>query len=212
MTMFVAGSFAAVARRPDCTAPAQVVLLGVLSLWLLSAAAGLEAELLGFAAFLAAEIAILAAVLPTRERVTPVRWSVQAPLLVLALAAAVPWAVHAAGMYRLNRANGHEWHGDITMGTDHYAVQGALALALVVLPLLAACWPRGRRHLGIAAGVAAAYLGLVSSTHPSYDAALGTVWSYLAIAWGVGIALLSALPPLQERQLRGEVVEPQRAL
>jgi hypothetical protein len=151
-------------------------------------------------------------VLPGRERVRPLTWSVRPTLLVLAAAAAVPWLLHAAEMYRRNRANVFEWHGDITMGTDHYAVQGALAVALVVLSLLAACWPRGRRHLGGIVGLAAGYLGLVSLAHPTYDAALGTAWSALAIAWGGAVALLSVLPGLQEGELRGEVVEAQRAL
>jgi hypothetical protein len=41
------------------------------------------------------------------------------------------------------------------MGVDHYAVQGALALALVALALTAALWPRGprgRRYLGLVSG------------------------------------------------------------
>jgi hypothetical protein len=91
-------------------------------------------------------------------------------------------------------------------------MQGALAVALVVLSVGAAVWPRGRRHLGVGVGVAAGYLGLVSLTHPTYDAALGTPWAGLALAWGVAVALLSAVPRSEQSELRGEVVEAQRAL
>lgn len=212
MTVLVAGSFATVVARPGRTAAAEVVLAVVLGVWALSAVAGLEWELLGFAALLVAEAAVLAAVLPGRERVRPVTWSPSPALLGLAAVGAVPWVVHAVEMYRRNRANAHEWHGDITMGTDHYAMQGALAVALVVLSALAAVWPRGRRHLGVAIGLAAGYLGLVSLTHPTFDAALGTPWSAPAIAWGVAVALVSVLPASERGELRGEVVEAERAL
>ena len=119
MTVLVAGSFAAVAVRPSATAAAQVVLSVVAAAWLVSAVGAREWELLGFTAFLALQAGLLAALLPARERLRPLRWSVHMPLLAIALAAAAPWLLHAADMYRLNRANTYEWNGDITMGTDH---------------------------------------------------------------------------------------------
>ncbi len=208
MTVLVAAPFATVAVRPRATAAVDVTLAVVLGTWLLSAVAGLEWELLGFAGLLVVEAAAVLALVPGRERVRPVRWSVRPPLLLLAASAAVPWLLHAVDMYRQNRSNVFEATGDITMGTDHYALQGALAVALVALSLLAASWPRGRRRLGTSVGLCAGYLGLVSLTQPGYDAALGPVWSALAIAWGAAVAVLS-LVPLQTRQLRGEVVEAQ---
>jgi hypothetical protein len=208
MTVLVGGSFLAVAVRPTRTAPTQVTLLVALVTWLVSAAAALEWQLLGYAAVLAVQSGVLAAVLPHREPARPRLRTPSIPLLVLAALGVVPWLVHAEGMFRANRRNAGVIIGDVTMGVDHYAVQGALALALVVLSLLAACWPRGRRHLGTSAGIGAGYLGLVSLAHPGYDAALGPVWSALATAWGVAVAVLS-LVPLQTRQLRGEVVEAQ---
>jgi hypothetical protein len=62
---------------------------------------------------------------------------------VLAVAAAAPWTMHALAMYRLNRVNVFDATGDISMGTDHHTVQGALAVTLVALSVLAACWPHG---------------------------------------------------------------------
>ena len=104
--------------------------------------------------------------------------------------------------------------GDVTMGVDHYAVQGALAVALVVLAVLAAVWPRGRRSLGIAVGLCAGYVGLVSFAFPgtlgrAQPALVGAVHRPGRWPW-------SSCPSARARselgQLRGEVVEAQRAL
>ena len=212
MTVLVGGSLLAVAVRLRTTAAAELTLLVTLTTWLLAAVAGLEEELLGFAGLLAVQLVLLSLLLPGRERVRPVRWSPQRPLLALGAVATVPWVLHAGAMFARNRANVHEWHGDITMGTDHYAVQGGLAVSLVVLCVLAALWPRGRRHLGVSTALAATYLGLVSLAHPATDAALGTAWSALAIGWGLAVGMLSLRPRSEVGELGGEVVEAERAL
>lgn len=53
--------------------------------------------------------------------------------MALAVLGAVPWLLHAVRMYRTNRHDAGEAIGELTMGVDHHAVQGALAVALVVL-------------------------------------------------------------------------------
>ena len=132
---------------------------------------------------------------PDRERVRPVAWSVWRPLLVLAALGIVPWLVHAERMFASNRRNAGVLIGDVTMGVDHYAVQGALALALVALSLLAACWPRGRRYLGTSVGLCAGYVGLVSFAFPSTWAGLSPLWSVLCMAWAAAITAWRSPPP-----------------
>jgi hypothetical protein len=211
-TVLVAGSFLAVAIRPQRSASALLVLLVALAALLVSAAAGWEWRLLGYATLLAVEVPVVF-LSPRREPVRPVRTSVHRVLLVVAIVGAPPWLVHAARMYRLNIADAGEAIGELTMGVDHHAVQGALAVAVVALALAAALWPRGRRHLGLAAGVCAAYLGLVSYAFPGSWAGLHPASSVLSAAWGVAVAgLASAGPRLQPRELGGEVVEAERAL
>jgi hypothetical protein len=118
--------------------------------------------------------------------------------------------VHAEAVFRGNRGGAGEVIGEQTMGVDHHAVQGALALALVVLSLLAAGWPRGRRYLGISTGLCAGYLGLVSVAFPTAWAGFEPVWSWLCIGWGLAVAALAlAAPRLQPGELRREVVEAQ---
>ena len=212
MTVLVGGSFLAVAVRPQRSAPAFVVLGVALSTMLAAAAAGLEWQLLGYVAVLAVELPVLF-LAPGRERVLPVVRAPWLPLVLVALAGAVPWLVHAERMFRANRGDLGPLTSDVTMSVDHFAVQGALAVALVVLSVAAAVWPRGRRHLGLATGMCAGYVGLVSYAFPTSWAGFGPLWSVLCMAWAATIAVLAvAAPRLQQRQLRGEVVEAQRAL
>ena len=195
MTVLVGGAFLAAAVAPSRTAPAQLVLLVTLASWLVAAAAGLEWQLLGFVALLAVEAAVLLLLLPARERLRPLAWSPSRPLLVLAALGVVPGVLHAERMFAGNRRDAGVLIGDVTMGVDHYAVQGALALALPALALLAAAWPRGRRYLGSGVAVCAGYVGLVSFAFPTTWAGLSPLGSALCMAWAAGVGLLALLAP-----------------
>jgi hypothetical protein len=194
MTVLVGGSFLAFAVRPDRAAPAGVTLLVALAALVGSAAAGLEPQLLGYAGLLAVEVAVLFLVVPDREPLRPV-WAPRLPLLAIAALGAVPWLVHADAMFRANRGDAGPAIGELTMGVDHHAVQGALAVALVTLTALAACWPRGRRYLGVSVGLCAGYLGLVAFAFPLTWAGFGPLWSALCIAWGASVAGLAVAGP-----------------
>jgi hypothetical protein len=108
------------------------------------------------------------------------------PVLVLGVAGIVPWVIYALEMFSRNRE--HRADSDHSVGIDHYSVQGALGLALVLLPVAAGL----RRELGpfvpVCAGICAVYLGLVSVAWQDAAGRLGTVWSVLAILWGLGLA------------------------
>jgi len=113
---------------------------------------------------------------------------------VLSLASAVPWIVYALHMWSLNRQDQPD--SDVTMGVDHYSVQGALGIAVlgVALMLVPAGEPAGRRLMGFCAGISAAYVGLVSlAWHPT-QGSFGPVWSILCMAWGLALVVLPWLP------------------
>jgi hypothetical protein len=195
MTVLVGGSFLAFAVRPGRAAPAGATLLVALTTLVLSAAAGLEPQLLGYAGLLAVEVVALLLVVPDREPLRP-EWTPWLPLLTVAALGAVPWFVHADSMFRANRRDAGPAIGELTMGVDHHAVQGALAVALVTLAVLAACWPRGRRYLGVSVGLCAGYLGLVSFAFPLTWAGFGPLWSALCMAWGATVAALAITAPM----------------
>ena len=195
MSVLVGGSFLAVAVAPGRTAPAQATLLVTLATWLVAAAAGLEWPLLGYVALLALQVVAVGALLPAREPLRPVTWSVSRPLLVVAALGVVPWVLHAERMFASNRRDAGVVIGDVTNGVDHYAVQGALALALPVLALLAAVWPRGRCLLGLGVGLCAGYVGLVSVAFPGAFAGFSPSWSWLCIAWAAAVSVLALAAP-----------------
>ena len=114
---------------------------------------------LGVSAFLAAEIGVFVfAIVLTVEVVIVCAPTVNAcaatallrfvpdlVLTVVAVAGCGPWLMYAFHMFRLNRRElgvfGEAGRGvettDLTMGIDHYAVQGALGIAVVGLSVLA---------------------------------------------------------------------------
>jgi hypothetical protein len=69
----------------------------------------------------------------------------------------------------------------------------------------------GERAVGV--GLCAGYVGLVSFAFPGTWAGLSPLWSALCMAWAVAVVVLATRPSRSELgELRGEVVEAQRAL
>ena len=216
MCVLVGGSFLALAVAPRRPAPALVTLGATLVTWLVAMGVGLEPALLLYVGMLAVEGALvtwLLAGVPGREPLRPGRWSVQWPLLVVAAAGVVPWLWHAERMLRASRRDAGETINELTMDVDHYTLQGAWALVLPTLALLAACWPRGRAHLGGGVGLSAGYVGLVSYAFPGTWGGFTPAWSVACMAWAAAVVLLVLVPARSEpRELRREVVEAERAL
>jgi hypothetical protein len=84
---------------------------------------------------------------------------------------------YAVAMWDLNRQDRPD--ADITVGIDHYSVQGAYGLALLWLVTLAALWPAARLLAATCAGLSAVYLGVVSwAWHPT-QGSFNRRWSVL---------------------------------
>ncbi len=184
MTVLVAASLLTVVVAPRRAAPALVQLWVAAGCVLVAAALGTDAH----AAVLGLGLVACAAVVSLPRAVRPwlpreVRLDV--PLLVAAGLGAVPWLRYAADEGRADRQR--LGGADITVGVDHHAVQSALAIAFVVLPLLAATWEVGRRYLTTCVAVGSAYLALVALTHPVTPAAIARTWSALAMAWAFAL-------------------------
>lgn len=86
-------------------------------------------------------------------------------------------------------------HGDITNDVDHFSVQAALGLALVLLPLAAALLPGTRRLLGTVTALMAGYLGLVSYHWQDQLGGFSQPWSVATMGWAA-VVLVAAWWPV----------------
>jgi hypothetical protein len=183
-TVLVAGAFLGVAMRPRrCTPP--LVQIGAVIVTLAAAAAfGADGGLVLLAFGLALALIVLVALLPgDREPLWPQPGSISWPLAALTIAAAIPWLWYATSMFSLARQPSAPT--DNTLGINHYPVQGALALALVVLAGLTVRWPRFRSWIGISTGITAAAQGASDLAYPHSAGAFPAGWAVFAIIWGV---------------------------
>jgi hypothetical protein len=183
-TVVIGAPFLVVAAVPHYAAPAVWALWLALSALAVSAVVSLEGPLALFLGWLllgAACVALSPVVEPWRALHVDIRRS---RILAVALLSS-PWLAYSWRMAANNREGRADT--DITVGVDHYSVQAALGLALVLLALLAACWPRGRRQLTTYAGVCAFYLGVLSLGWSGFPGAMATGWAVGAIAWGLGL-------------------------
>ena len=188
-TVLVGAAFVSVAVRPRAAGP-PVAQLAVATLALaVSVVAGREAPLVWAPVVIAVEMLVVAWLAGPTWRSWTASRGASAPMLALAAIGVVPWLAYALDMWAANREGRPE--ADITTGVDHYAVQGALGLALAVLPLLAALRSALIPLITLCTGIAAAYLGLVSFAWEDAAAGFGAAWSEAAMAWGLALVAVS---------------------
>lgn len=106
---------------------------------------------------------------------------VSRPLLVLAMAVAVPLLLHAwTNLYlKYTDVSEHARHG-------HWAGATAITLSLALAGLLAASRGPGWRTLGIITGVTYLYFGCAALALPLHDGSWGTTGGCLALLAGLG--------------------------
>ena len=181
-TVLVGAAFALLAVRPRAPRPPLIQLVAASGALAVSAVVAQEEPLVWLSAALALETAIVGGLSGGLSSATDLdaHGRVSRPLLFLAGVGVVPWLAYALQMWELNRDDRID--ADITIGIDHYAVQGALALALALLPLGAALRSDIRLFVPVCTGTAASYLGLVSLVWSDAAGGLGRAWSAAAIA------------------------------
>lgn len=182
--------FLVAAVAPGLARVALLQLYAVTAALLVGVALGLEWQAWWIFLMLAVEVPLVHAVAPPRR---PVPRSLTPALLVLAAVAAPGALAHAWSMAADNRRT--LIVSDITNATDHFAVQAALALALVLLPLIAGWRAESRRLLGTSTALMAAYLGLVSHSWPGTTAGYSATWSVAVMVWAVAVLAASWWPP-----------------
>jgi hypothetical protein len=172
------------ALRPRLARVALVQVYAVAAALLVGVFVGREPQAWWIFVMLAVELPLLHLV---ARRSTLGERALSPALLALAVVALVPALTYAWDMAADNRQG--FLTSDITNDTDHYAVQAAVALALVALPVLAGWWQDTRRLLGTSTALIAAYLGLVSVGWPDADAGFSGPLSVVVMVWAVGVGV-----------------------
>jgi hypothetical protein len=109
------------------------------------------------------------------------RWSWAPAALVIA--AAVPWFIYAATSASAYRDEGPPI--DLTWEFNHWPIQAALPVAVVLIAAFAASYPPGWIVPTWCTGVCAAWLAVVSWFEPDLAASLGRAWAFTAFAWAI---------------------------
>ena len=185
-TFLLGGAYAWVAWRPRAPWPA-LVLLAVCALALgVSAGAGLDWRPLALAVGVAVSGRVLWGLAgqppPPAPRLSP-RW----PALVVAALGVPLWSPYALDAFAQSRAG---VLGSVTQGIEHWPVQGALGVAVVLSALLLAVWDDGRPLMRVAVSLSGVYVGMAELAYPDRSGAMGS------LLWGVGVTLWGLLVAL----------------
>ena len=165
--------------------PGAVLSVGLQQLFLVGGAVAVAAVIAASPRHLLITIGLLATVLViarghVRSLLNPShRWSWPAGALVVA--AAIPWFTYAqtaTSAYRDERPP-----VDVTWVFDHWPIQAALPIALVLVAALAASFTPGWIVPTWCTGVCAAWIAVVSWFEPALPASLGRAWALTAFAW-----------------------------
>jgi hypothetical protein len=181
-SMFMAVGYLSQLRSPERRiAGFQQTALALVGL---GVAGALSAD--GFTLLFLLGFAVLTVVLgwlhPAREQVLERGQQPSVPLLVLAIAAAVPLTMYAVDMAELQRTG---LAGDPHVAERHWSTMASLGLSIWLVAAQAGLRTPGWRIPAWSAGVAAALLGLASTVFPAYPGSVGTTWGLVALVGGV---------------------------
>jgi hypothetical protein len=131
---------------------------------------------------LASSVVLLAAVGGGRRRAIPAGWRIAvAPglLVVVAAGPAIGYACASA------RTTGSNQITDITWGVDHWPIQAAFPLTVLLAAALAAGHPGGWAVTAWSVGAATIWFAVVCWLEPDLPGSMGRVWSVITLAWAI---------------------------
>jgi hypothetical protein len=176
-----AAPLVALGLRASAVSPSALAELALVAAAVLAAAAlSSSPRHLSVAAGLTATVAVLAVLARDRpwDVVRTWRWSaVPGTLVILATAPCCAYAWTSA------RTTGGAQLTDDTWGLDHWPVQAALPLALMLISALAAGHPTGWRLPTWTAGAAAAWFAVVCWLEPHLVGSVSRPWAAITLLW-----------------------------
>ncbi len=182
--VLMAPALAAQVRAPDPkVAPLQQIALVALALAGAAVASGAYSGIAGAAIVLVPLVVVLALHPGRREVFRPLRRP-SAPLLVVALAAALPALGYAGEMASNGRAELPPEDSYAYVPTV-WSAAAAMALATVLVAVLAALRPSGWQVPATCVAAAAFLFGVASIVNPDIAASGGRGWGAAAVVWSV---------------------------
>jgi hypothetical protein len=198
-TFFLGGAYVWVALFPRAPWPAfaQLGIAGIA--FLVSALAGQDWRPLALALGVALSALVLWQLLGRPEPGVG-RVGLGRGVLAVAVLGSALWLPYALEAFRQSRAG---VLGSITQGIEHWPVQGAVAVALVLASFALAVWDDGRPLLRVAVSLSAVYIGMAELAYPDRAGAMGSLlWGVGVTLWGLLVAL-SAVPRRVEERADG---------
>ncbi|WP_205687403.1 hypothetical protein [Cellulomonas endophytica] len=199
-TFFLAGAYLRLAVLPGAPWPA-LAQLAVAALALgVGAGAGADVRLLALAAGVAGSGLALWHLLGRPPLPARRAGPAHRPSLLVAALGVPLWLPYAVTAFERSRAR---VTGSVTQGVEHWPVQGAVGVALVVAALVLALRQDLRALLRVTVGLSALWVGMAELSHPDRAGATGDArWGVAVTLWALLVALV-ALPgraaPLPER-------------
>ena len=180
----VAAPLMAAAVAPRTLAPAAVcqVTAAAAAVALAAVVSGSPRQL-GVAAGLAVTASVVLALDGGLAALRRLRWRAAAGPAVLVVVAAGPLAAYA---WHSAQSTGSSPVSSYTAGLDHWPIQAALPLAVLLITTMAAGHPRGWRVPAWSATAAVAWFAVVSGLEPHLPASAGRGWSVAAGLWALG--------------------------
>lgn len=188
-TFVTAGSCLALALKPDRPWPGIVLLTVAAGTLALGAVLGLNARPLALAAIVAAPVAVFVWLARKAAQPFPWAWNVSRQYLLLAVVGVPLWLFYALHALEMSR-RGNLIEDSITLGIEHWPVQGSVGLTLGLSAALMAVWVPSRGLLRVTTSLSSTYIGAAMLAYPDRAGAMdGPMWGVAMVLWGTVLAL-----------------------
>lgn len=186
-TFFLAGAYLWTALFPRTPTPAFLQLVVSAVALAVSAAAGTDWRPLAVALGVVVSGWLLWQLLGRPAWTGMTKPTVQWPPLVMGVLGLPLWLPYTLEALAQSRSG---VLGTITQGIEHWPVQGAAGLAIILGSLAMGFWPDGRPLLRVAVSLSAVYIGMAELAYPDRAGAMDS------LLWGVGVTLWGLLVAL----------------
>ncbi|WP_324650735.1 hypothetical protein [Georgenia sp. H159] len=188
-TFFLAGGYVWLALYPKTPSPAfgQLTISG--SALLVAAVAGTDWRPLALATGVALSGLVLWRLVDRPVPALPGgRPSAPWAMSTVAVLGFPLWLPYALAAFAQSRAG---VLGSVTQGVEHWPVQGAVGVALMLGSVALALWDEGRALLRVAVSLSAVYIGMAELAYPDRAGAMGSLlWGIGVTLWGLLVALI----------------------